>query len=1035
MRRPGIGLSVALGLLLFVVNVRSAPLAPSADPVASFIAAADSADDAALSLLVTDNPDLVGASVAKLLEGNVALARRVAALSGSGPAKQLVDVSQRWTKAQRAQRANAIALESQSSDARKAGDIDKAIKLLSDARTIYERIGDTHSVAVNLGTVGLTRFATGNWDLVIADYDKALVARRAVEDRILEGRTLNGLGTAWMQKGEWNKAADFFRQAIEVRTKTGDLTGLGTSLTYLGHVYNQTGRFVEARKQYEEALPIIQALNNPSQTIDLLSGIAFVNASMGKRDGARDAYIHAIQLAADNGITDKQIACLRSLADNDRMQGHYADALDHLSEAEALLSANPNAAEQAAMHLNRGLTYMGMGELDDARVDLVKSAELAQGLDDKTAAILAQNSIGYLYRELGAWDRALKAADQARELSEQAGNSLGYRDAMALKGEVQFRTGRFDDALASYQEALAQDQADGAEVPALVDEVAIQGVHAAKGETAAARTALRALAPRVHAAKNPQLERALLNTIAHSYERENPDSARYYYESALLHLENEGEQIGGAELQTGYLSGKNRYYFEEVARYYASQAMAQPAAAAEWSDRAFRTMERAKARGLLDLLRTSVSARSTKEEDAALDALYSLDPSQPDYADKRAALEKKYLDLRRARVDAAVAGMSPGRDAPASAVTTLADVAKVLPKKTVMFEFALGDSSSLLWVIDRDRRQMYALPARAEIESQVRRFRDTIAQAGKGDADMLASARSLYQTLLAPGQERLDKAQTIIVVPDGALFELPFDALIRGDAQPGVPISHQWFVARKWMTVYAPSATVYVRLRSSARAQKYARDLFAVGNPDFSGLVTTAADPLAPLPFAQEEVDAIGAKVKPDRRTILTGQAASEAAVKQELRTESPRVVHLATHGLVNATEPARSSVALAPGSGEDGFFHTLEIISTPTNSDLVVMSACESARGFVSRGEGVVGLSRAFLGAGAESVVASLWSVSDESTAELMRSFYDRMFGKKEPASRALRDARIALLDSEKFSHPFFWSPFVVTGTERSPW
>src|SRR4029079_18076314 len=203
----------------------------------------------------------------------------VAALSGSKAAQQLVDVSTRWTKAQRAQRANAVALESQSVEARKAGDTDKAIKLLSDARAIYEKIGDTHSVAVNLGTVGLTRFATGKWDEVIADYDKALLARRAVEERILEGRTLNGLGTAWQQKAEWSKAADYYQQAVAVRTRTGDLTGLRTSITYLGHVYNNTGRFADARKQYEAALPIVQSLNNPSQTLDLLSGMAFVNAS------------------------------------------------------------------------------------------------------------------------------------------------------------------------------------------------------------------------------------------------------------------------------------------------------------------------------------------------------------------------------------------------------------------------------------------------------------------------------------------------------------------------------------------------------------------------------------------------------------------------------------------------------------------------------------------------------------------------------------------------------------------------------------
>ncbi|HXS08796.1 MAG TPA: tetratricopeptide repeat protein, partial [Candidatus Krumholzibacteria bacterium] len=256
--------------------------------MAAFVSAADSVyragGDAALSQLVKDNPDLVGASVAKLLEGDAALARRVAALSGSVTAKELVEVSARWTKTQRAQRANAVALESQSVEVRKAGDIDKSIKLLGDARAIYEKIGDKHSVAVNLGTVGLTRFATGKWDEVIADYDKALVARRSVEDRILEGRTLNGLGTAFQQKGVWDKAADYYAQAIALREKTGDLTGLGTSITYLGHVYNRSGRYVEARKQYEAALPIVQSLNNASQSIDLLSGIAVVNASMGRLD-------------------------------------------------------------------------------------------------------------------------------------------------------------------------------------------------------------------------------------------------------------------------------------------------------------------------------------------------------------------------------------------------------------------------------------------------------------------------------------------------------------------------------------------------------------------------------------------------------------------------------------------------------------------------------------------------------------------------------------------------------------------------------
>jgi CHAT domain-containing protein len=267
------------------------------------------------------------------------------------------------------------------------------------------------------------------------------------------------------------------------------------------------------------------------------------------------------------------------------------------------------------------------------------------------------------------------------------------------------------------------------------------------------------------------------------------------------------------------------------------------------------------------------------------------------------------------------------------------------------------------------------------------------------------------------------------------LFELPFEALLTQESAAGTSWSKQPFLAREAATIYAPSATVYHSLRGHGGDRTYALDLFAAGNPDFAALNAEGGPALAPLPFADEEVLLISAPVKDARKRVVTGSAASEALVKQEMREGSPRIVHLATHGLVDPTEPSRSSVALTPGDDEDGYFRTLEILGTRTQSALVVMSACESALGKVSRGEGVVGLSRAFLAAGAGSVVASLWAVSDESTAELMQVFYQQMLGKKRSASRSLNEARLALIKGEKFSHPFYWSPFIVTGTERSPW
>ena len=1032
----------------FATQGRAASLAPSADPVTSFIVAADSvsrAGDDALATFIRDNEALVGASVASLLDAaflaaadqpdaakeNVDLARRVAVLheksGGSAAPRELVDAYAAWTPAQRKSRARALDLEAQAAETRKAGDVDKALSQLAEARAIYEKIGDRHAVALNWGTTGLTRWGSGDWVAVTADYEKALAARRAVEDRILEGRTLNGLGSTHQQMGDYAKSIDYYRQAIDLRRKTGDLSGLGTSLTYLGHVYNTTGRFVDARNYYEEALPILETLGNARQMVELLSGIALLNNEMGRTQESNDAYQRGIQLAAANGLGADEALCRRNLAESYRNQGRYVEAIDEVEKAMKLLESNPNPGEVALAHLTRGITEMNMGELDDARRDLLQCAEMSKSIENPELAILSQLNIGHLYLEMGAFERGLKAADQARQLAEATGSPRSYREAMALRGSLLMRLGKFDDSLASWQEALAQDEADQATGYVLVDRMSIATLYAGMGKTTDARARLREVLPEVRRAGRLELVASCLFAMGHSFEKENADSAAFYYEKGLSGLEATGEGIG-SEVQTGYLSGLRRFYYEEVTRFYAETSLA--AGDAAWSARAFHTIERAKARGLVEMLESRVGAQTSPQEAAVLDALYSLDPAAAGYADERARLEGQYADLRRKRVEAQVGSLSGG-----PAIVGIDAVARELPKKTVLFEYALGDSASFLWVVDKDKRDLIELPARPVIESEVRRMRDALARVEAGGSALLASSRQLYTMLLAPAAERLAKAETAIIVPDGVLFELPFEALLTADPEGGATWRDQPYFARQVATLYAPSATVYHALKSRPRDHAYALDLFAAGNPDFASLDPHGAPPLAPLPFANQEVAAIGAPVKDAKKRVVTGAEASEALVKQELRGGAPRVVHLATHGLVDPTDPSRSSVALSAGNNEDGYFHTLEILGTPTTSGLVVMSACESARGKVSRGEGVVGLSRAFLAAGAESVVASLWAVSDESTAELMKAFYAQMLGKKKPASRSLNEARLALIEGGTFSHPFYWSPFVVTGTERSPW
>jgi CHAT domain-containing protein len=313
---------------------------------------------------------------------------------------------------------------------------------------------------------------------------------------------------------------------------------------------------------------------------------------------------------------------------------------------------------------------------------------------------------------------------------------------------------------------------------------------------------------------------------------------------------------------------------------------------------------------------------------------------------------------------------------------------------------------------------------------------EALIRPGAGDARLRGQARKLFTTLIEPGGRRYGKAKHLVVIPDGCLFEIPFEVLLEDDPAEDAGWRDMDFVMSSKTVLYAPSASVFKGIRERERAGRYETEILAAGDPDYSYTGGESGLDLRPLPETRAEVEGIGSLFRDERKTVLVGAAASEAAVKQSIAVRPSRLIHIAAHGLVDPVTPAASCIALAasPGDGEDGFLHTLEILALPVESRLVVLSACQTATGRVSRGEGVVGLSRAFLGAGAEAVVSSLWAVPDESTAELMKIFYEYMVKKKKPAHEALNEARKALLESEEFPHPFHWASFILIGTEKAP-
>jgi CHAT domain-containing protein len=343
-----------------------------------------------------------------------------------------------------------------------------------------------------------------------------------------------------------------------------------------------------------------------------------------------------------------------------------------------------------------------------------------------------------------------------------------------------------------------------------------------------------------------------------------------------------------------------------------------------------------------------------------------------------------------------------------------------------ILEFALGERQSHLWVITGSAIRMIRLPPRGQIESAVGAYRATVARSSLDD--VAALARHLYEMLLGAAEPMLGGERKILIAPDGILYYLPFEAL---SSKPGR------FLVEDFTISYAPSVSVFASLRLERAPRAY--DLLAYGDPVFSqaeavqmrSVYRSAGISLARLPNTKTEVEEIGALFPPTREKLRLGLEATEASVKAE-RLGAYRLIHFATHAVIDERVPARSGIVLSlVNTGrEDGILRASEIFNLDLNADLVTLSACRTGLGKVVRGEGMIGLTRAILYAGASSVMVSLWEVNDLATPVLMRNFY-AMLRAGQSVAEALREAKIRMIRSERpaHRHPHFWAPFITAG------
>jgi CHAT domain-containing protein len=347
--------------------------------------------------------------------------------------------------------------------------------------------------------------------------------------------------------------------------------------------------------------------------------------------------------------------------------------------------------------------------------------------------------------------------------------------------------------------------------------------------------------------------------------------------------------------------------------------------------------------------------------------------------------------------------------------------------------FFTGDDRSFVFALTKEGLSTATLPGTRRLGADVAAYRDLLSSRPAAGTSRIAAltrrADALTTSLFGPIASAINGKKRLILLPDGPLNALPFEALgvvrVTGRAAPrGTWLTEQFALS------YAPSASALAAL--DTRPANGTR-LLALGDPLVSAPPTQTRDasvPFTALPFTRIEVQKITGLFGADGHADLGAAATPDALTKNPL--DSYRYIHIAAHAFVNTVRPGRSGIVLAPlkGDHDASILQADDVMRLTLSADLVTLSACSTALGRTVSREGVMGLTRSFLIAGARSVVASLWNVNDEATATLMERFYTQLRARK-PKDEALSAARLSLIrgTNERLKDPYYWAPFILIG------
>ncbi len=870
--------------------------------------------------------------------------------------------------------------------------------------------------AINLA---LKYYKKGNYEKAILYYKKALIFTDL--SNLLESKISNliDIGNCYWYLRNYQKSIDYYSQALEIAQKIGNKEAESECLRNIGLTCWKLGDIQKAIYYYKRALEVAREINDKKRQARCLNNLAFIYRSHGDYIKALDCFEEALDIFRymkdDYGV----LICLNSLGVLYWYLGYYTKAVDYYKQALDLArKLNKKKAEGGILN-NLGIIHRHLDDYEQALKYYEEALNLIRAENEKRDEGRWLNNIGNLYFDQAYYKKALSYYKQSYEISKEVNDQINLVNLTCNMGLTYARLHNYPEAIKYSKMALELSKETGQ--------------------------------------FNVMWEAYF--DLAQAYEKQKKYKlALENYEKAIKLIESLRSRIKISDYKAGFLRDKVEAYHGMINLLFKLYKLN---SSPEYIKRAFNLAERAKARAFLDSLAESqieigkgidpILRKQEKEITSAISRIYTKLVNSDLTKEERKRmlaeldnLENELEDVKRRIIQKSPAYANLKYPEP---VTLEEAQSKLLDNKSVFLEYSLGRENSYLFVVKKDSIKMFALPSQKEIEKRVFNYMIFISQPAPPSEEKIKKGYNagykLYKTLITPALEEIKGIEKLYIIPDGILHYLPFETLVMKNKGTKAK-----FLIEKYEIAYAPSTSVLreiVAREVEKKKERNKKSLIAFGDPVFGkaealgdktqfiirrGLYSEAGFKFNRLKFSGIEVNEISALFPEKERDVFLREKAKEEVVKYR-DLKKYKIIHFATHGFIDDVKPSRSAVILTLDNDpkEDGFLQMREIFNLDLDAELVTLSACQTGLGKLIKGEGIVGLSRAFFYAGASSVLMSLWTVNDHAAAQFMERFYYHLKNAK-PKAKALRKVKLEMLRSKTvLSHPYYWAGFILSG------